>query len=132
MFNSRDGVNRVEDFAGVHLQCTDGHSVFIDVSWRYVGPQEQFGLEVVGDRGSASVAPLSVYKEMHGTPVKVTPQLTDDSQDPFSQSYRAEWEHFLGIVRGETPAPDLAEQLLLHRTMDAIQRSAREGREISL
>jgi len=132
MFSSRNGTNRVEDFAGVHLQCTDGHSVFIDVSWRHVGPQEKFGFEIVGDQGSASVAPLSVYKEMHGAPVNVTPELADDSQDPFSRSYQAEWEHFLRIVRGETPAPDLAEQLLLHQTMEAIQRSAREGREVIL
>ena len=132
VFSSRNGADRVEDFAGVHLQCTDGPSIFIDVAWRHVGPQEKFGFELVGDQGSASVAPLAVYKEMHGAPVDVTPRLADDPQDPFSRSYRAEWEHFLSMVRGETPAPDLAEQLLLHRTLEAIQRSAREGREVTL
>jgi predicted dehydrogenase len=52
--------------------------------------------------------------------------------DPFSSSYRAEWEHFLQIVRGDSPAPALADQLLLHRVMEAIQNSARSGREVIL
>ncbi len=131
MFSSRAGAEHVEDFASVHLQCTEGHSIFIDVSWRHVGPHEKFAFEIVGDHGSASVAPLGVYKEMHGTPVDVTPRLADD-EDPFTRSYRTEWDYFLRMVRGEIPAPDLGDQLLLHRTMEAIQRSAREGHEVTL
>lgn len=132
MFSGREGRDGVEDFASAHLQCGEGHSLFVDVSWRHVGPHEKFAFEIVGDYGSAAIAPLKVYKEMHGTPVDVTPATAESKTDPFSTSYRKEWEHFLGVLRGERPAPELAEQLLLHRTMEAIQRSAHEGREITL
>ncbi len=132
MFSGREGTDGVEDFASAHLLCGEGHSLFVDVSWRHVGPHEKFVFEIVGDYGSAAIAPLKVYKEMHGAAVNVTPATGESQTNPFSASYRREWEHFLGILRGERPAPELAEQLLLHRTMEAIQRSAHEGREVIL
>lgn len=121
----------VEDLGAAFMQCAEGHSVFIDVSWRHMGEQERFTLEVVGTAGSASIAPLSVFKELHGAAVDVTPPL-EQAGDPFSSSYRAEWDHFVRVVRGTKPAPLLDEQLQLQRTMEAIQRSAAEGREIAL
>ncbi|MGD8726585.1 MAG: Gfo/Idh/MocA family oxidoreductase [Gemmatimonadales bacterium] len=132
MFSGREGSEGVEDFASAHMQCHAGHSLFVDVSWRHVGPHEKFAFEIVGDCGSAAIAPLKVYKEMHGTPVDVTPSASEAQADPFSASYQREWQHFLGALRGERPAPELVEQLLLHRTMEAIQRSAHEGRETTL
>jgi predicted dehydrogenase len=132
MFSGREGSTGVEDFASAHMQCGEGHSLFVDVSWRHVGPHEKFAFEIVGDFGSAAIAPLKVFKEMHGTPVDVTPQLGEAAGDPFSASYLAEWDHFIGVLKGEKPAPELAGQLLLHRTMEAIQRSAHEGREVIL
>jgi predicted dehydrogenase len=68
---------------------------------------------------------------MHGTPVNVTPPARE-GESPFSASYRREWEAFLRVVRGEAEAPDLEEQLALHRVMEAIHVSAREGREVTL
>jgi predicted dehydrogenase len=126
------GEGGVEDFASALIQCAAGHNVFIDVSWHHVGPLERFTVEVMGDEGSATVAPLGVYKEMHGTPVSVTPPEDAPAGDPFSASYRAEWEHFIGIVRDNTPPPDLADQLRLHRVMEAIRQSAEEGIEVTL
>ncbi len=131
IYGGTHGPHAVEDLGAAFMQCTEGHSVFIDVSWRHMGREERFALEVVGMNGSATIAPLSVFKEMHGAPVDVTPAL-ETTGDPFSSSYRSEWEHFLAVVRGDRPTPDLGEQLQLHRTMEAIQRSAEEGREITL
>lgn len=132
MFSGREGSEGVEDFASVHMQCGEGHSLFVDVSWRHVGPHEKFAFEIVGDVGSAAIGPLKVFKEMHGTPVDVTPPSGESTGDPFSASHRAEWDYFLDVLKGKQPAPELADQLLLHRTMEAIQRSAHEGREVIL
>jgi len=121
----------VEDLGSAFLQCTDGHSIFIDVSWRHMGPHEKFSLEVVGESGSAAIAPLAVFKEMHGTPVNVTPP-SEEHRDLFSDSYRAEWDAFLAMVRGTRSAPPLTDQVMVHRTLEAIYRSALEGREVTL
>ena len=131
-FSSMNDPSRVESFGSALIQCRAGHNTFVDVSWHHVGPAERFMVEVMGDTGSATISPLGVYKEMHGAPLNVTPPVGGRVGDPFSASYRAEWEHFIGIVRGSTPAPDLTDQLRLHRVMEAIRRSAQEGVEVTL
>jgi len=132
VFSSRDGNGTVEDSGCALIRCDRGHSIFVDVSWRYVGHEEQFAFEVLGDGGSASLAPLAVFKEMHGTPMNVTPPQDAGPRDSFSASYHSEWAEFLAVVRGERPAPALDDQLLLHRVMEAIYQSAAEGREVAL
>lgn len=132
VFGRREEGAGVEDFALAFLQCQDAHNIVVDVSWRHVGPHETFLFEVAGTHGSASIGPLVVYKELHGAPVNVTPPVESSGHDPFSASYRGEWEHFLQIARGETTAPPLTDHERVHETMEAIERSAREGREITL
>ncbi len=131
VFGGRARRGTVEDLGSAFLQCTEGHSIFVDVSWRHMGPHEKFSLEVVGESGSAAIAPLVVFKEMHGTPVNVTPS-GEESGDPFSNSYRSEWDDFLAAARGDQPAPALTDQLTLHRTLEAVYRSARQGSEVIL
>ena len=127
---SARGDGEVEDSACALIRCEREHSIFVDVAWRYIGQEERFSLDVMGDEGSASIPPLAVFKEMHGAPVNVTPDTSHE--DAFSVSYREEWTHFLNIVRGRAPTPDLRDQLLLHRVMEAAERSAAEGSEVSL
>ena len=50
----------------------------------------------------------------------------------FTASYRAEWAHFEAAIRGEAKVPSLQEHLTLHRIMDAIYRSAQDGRDVEL
>ncbi len=97
-----------------------------------MGQQEVFWFGLMGTTGSASLAPLRVFKEMHGTPMDVTPTGAAGRESVFSASYRAQWAHFLAIVRGEVATPRLDDQLILHRTIEAIRRSAAEGRDIPL
>lgn len=122
----------VEDAGCALVVCQEGYAVFVDVGWRYVGAHERFWLDLLGERGSARLSPLSVFKELHGAPVNVTPSGAAGRENLISASYRAEWATFLAAVRDEVPPPDLADQLLLHRTMDAIYRSAREGRAVQV
>ena len=122
----------IEDSGCALLRCDGGLSVFVDVSWRHIGPREKFWFEVLGSEGSASLVPFAVFKEMHGAPLNVTPAGATGREDAFTGSYRAEWAHFFATVRGEQPAPKLEDQLTLHRTMEAISRSARQGRDVTL
>ena len=122
----------VEDAASALLTCASGLSVFVDVAWRYVGDQERFWLDVMGEAGSARIHPLRVYKEMHGAPVNVTPTGAASRENLFSASYRAEWASFLAVVREEVAAPDLEQQVLVHRTLEAVYVSAREGRTVDV
>ncbi len=129
---SRGTDGTLENSGCALLVCDTGPSIFVDVSWRYVGEAERFWLDVTGDKGSASIGPLKVYKELHGTAMNVTPRGAAGRENPFVASYRAEWARFLAVTRGEVEPPGLDDQLLLHRTMEAIYRSANEGRAVQV
>lgn len=129
---TRDERAEVEDAGCALINCEGGVSIFVDVSRRYVGDQERFWFDVTGSRGSASIHPLRIFKEVHGTPTNVAPSGASGREDAFTASYRAEWAHFLAVARGHIPRPDLADQLTLHRALEAVYRSADQGRDVTL
>lgn len=126
------GVKAVEDAMLAVLELGDGITAAFDISWAYVGEEERWWFEVLGTRGSARLAPLRVVKELNGRAVDVSPTGATARDSAFTQSYRAELAHFISVVRGDSPyeAPD--DQIVLHRTLEAIYRSADEGKEIRL
>jgi len=129
--HTADGAS-VEDGGCALISCEGGYTIFVDVAWRYIGKQERVWLELLGERGSARAVPLAIFKELHGAPVDVTPSGASARENRIAASYRAEWATFLAVARDEVAAPALDDQLVLHRTMDAIYRSAREGRTVSV
>ncbi|MCU0620646.1 MAG: Gfo/Idh/MocA family oxidoreductase [Gemmatimonadales bacterium] len=122
----------VEHSGSAFVVCENGTSIFFDVTWHHVGPGERFGMGLRASKGSASVNPLSVWKELHGVPTDVSPTGSVSRENAFTSSYRAEWAHFLAAMAGEAKAPDPGEQVQLLRVMEAIYRSADEGRDVAL
>ncbi len=123
---------QVDEIGAAHLFCAGGLSIFCDVSWRHVGEGERTWLDIQGAKGSASISPLRVFKELHGAPADVTPTGAAGRENPFTASYRSEWAYFLAAVRGEvTPAP-CQDQVQLQRVLEAVFESAREQRDVKL
>ena len=75
---------------------------------------------------------MRVFKELHGSVTDMTPRGATGRETPFAQSYRAEWTYFLAVIRGDVNAPPPRDQLALHRVLDAVYRSADEGRDVLL
>ncbi len=126
------GRETVEEMGMAMIVCENGLSIGVAVSWRHLGRGERFWFEMVGRKGTAAIAPLRLYKEVHGAPTDVTPTGASGRETPFSQSYRAEWTYFLAVIRGDVNAPPPRDQLLLQRVVEAVYRSADEGRDILL
>jgi predicted dehydrogenase len=122
----------VEQSGSAFVVCETGMSIFTDVTWHHLGDGERFGAGVRGSRGSAAIAPLMVWKEMHGVPMDVSPSGSGSRENAFTASYRAEWAHFEAAIAGEAKVPSLEEHLTLHRVVDAIYRSAQDGRDVVL
>lgn len=122
----------VEDGGCALISCEGGLSLFVDVTWSFRGGGERFWLDVHAARGGASINPLKVYKDLHGTVTDVTPTGGAGRENPFISAYRAEWEFFLAAVRGEVQSTSARDQLALLRLMDAIYRSADEGHDVEL
>lgn len=129
MGRTADGV---EDMGSAYIVCENGTSISVDVSWRHMGEGERFWFDVVGKKGAASIGPLKVFKDVHGTPTDVTPTGASGRETQFAKSYRAEWTYFLAVLKGDVNAPPPKDQIALQRVMDALYRSADEGRDILL
>lgn len=122
----------VESAMLVELACENGMVLSFDVSGAYVGQEERWWFEVLAEHGSARLAPLRVVKEINGRPADVTPTGAASRDSAFIQSYRAELAHFVAVVRGQAEYEPPTDQVTLHRIVEAIYRSADEGREILL
>jgi predicted dehydrogenase len=125
------GKNAVEDSMLVQLH-TSGAVFNFDVSGAYVGEEERWWFETLSTRGSTRLAPLRVVKELHGRPTDVSPRGAAARESAFIQSYRAELAHFISVVAEETEYEAPSDQVTLHKTVEAIYRSADEGKEIRL
>ena len=126
------GARAVEEAGSALVVCENGAALFLDVTWHHIGEGERFGVGLRGSKGTAGINPLRVWKEMNGVPMDVSPTLSGSRENAFTASYRAEWAHFLAAIAGEAKAPDLDEYLLLHRIVDAVYRSAADGRDVAL
>jgi predicted dehydrogenase len=62
----------------------------------------------------------------------VSPRGAAARESAFIQSYRAELAHFVSVIAGESEYEAPADQVVLHRIVEAIYKSADEGREIKL
>jgi predicted dehydrogenase len=126
------GAAAVEDSMLVYLECGPGLSCSFDISWSYVGEQERWWFEVLASRGSARLSPLRVVKSLNGRPTDVSPTGAAARESVFLQSYRAELAHFIAVLRGEAKYEAPADQVIVLRVLEAIYRSAEDGREIKL
>lgn len=122
----------VEQSGSAFVVCENGMSIFVDVTWRHLGEGERFGVGLRGSKGTAGINPLNVWKELHGVAVDVSPTGSVSRENAFTASYRAEWAHFQAAIAGEAKVPSLQEHLTLHKVVDAIYRSAFDGRDVTL
>ena len=126
------GKNAVEEAMLVQLQCASGAAFSFDVSNAYVGAEERSWFETLSTRGSTRLAPLRVVKELHGRPTDVSPRGAAARESAFIQSYRAELAHFVAVIAGEAEYEAPVDQVVLHRIVEGIYKSAEEGKEIRL
>jgi predicted dehydrogenase len=122
----------VEQSGSAFVVCENGMSLFVDVTWHHLGEGERFGVGVRGSKGVAAINPLTVWKELHGMPMDVSPTGSVSRENAFMASYRAEWAHFEAAIGGEAKVAPLQEHLVLHRIIDAVYKSADDGRDVTL
>lgn len=126
------GSSTVEDSMLVQLECAAGISFSFDVNWCYIGEEDRFWFEVLASRGSGRLAPLRVIKELNGRAMDVSPSGATARESAFLQSYRAQLAHFIAVVRGDAKYEPPEDQLVVHKVLEAIYRSAEEGKEVRL
>jgi predicted dehydrogenase len=122
----------VEDSAIALLNMEDDITLTIEVSWTLLFDKDFTFFNIFGDNGSALLNPLKIYKRMQGEIVNVTPRL-ESSKNTFKLSFRLQAEHFFESVRkGKDPIFRVEEGLEIARIIDAIYKSARKKKEITI
>jgi predicted dehydrogenase len=129
---SRRSEREVEQAGSAFVVCQAGLSLFVDVTWRHIGDGEHFGAGVRGSKGSASLNPLHVWKEMNGTVHDVSPSGQWNRENLFLTGFRAQWAHFLAAMRGEVAPPALADHVTVLKVLEGAYRSAAEGHDVTL
>jgi predicted dehydrogenase len=124
------GANAVEESAIVLIECQGGFTVTIDVHANYVGEDQRWWFELIGTSGSARLNPLRLIKEIHGTPVDVSPTGAQMRDTAFIQSYRSELAHFVAVARGDAPYEPPRDQIRVYKLLDMIYKAADDAKEL--
>ena len=126
------GERGVELSGSAFVVCDEGLAIFVDVTWRHIGERERFGVGIRGSKGTAGINPLHVWKELNGVAQDVSPTGSLSRESAFTASFRAEWAHFLAAISGEATVPKLSEHITLLKVVEAIYKSAADGKEVVL
>ena len=127
---SRKG--EVEDSATAFFRLGTGATLTLEVTWGLLMEKDFHYLNLFGSGGAALLNPFRVHKGMHGTLVNVTPTL-DSSRNQYKYSIEAQLAHFADVLRKNAKPMGHADEILpVMELMDAVYRSAEQGKEVRL
>ena len=124
----------VEDGAILVAETVDGVALTLEASSRYFAGHDHYHARVMGSDGSGSLPPLEIFKQLGGRPLDVTPRQPRPQgfENPYTNAYRRQLDHFVRVASGVAQAPLPDEQVRLMRLVGAAYRSATTGREVTL
>lgn len=118
----------VEDFAVGLIRFEDGSSLTVESSFAANIENDTVTTQLMGTEGGCQLNPLKMFREERKTLVDVTPVFL-----PTVNWHEAEMIEFIDAIRNGTPVPVTGEEGLMVTTIiDALYKSAAEGKEISL
>jgi predicted dehydrogenase len=130
LHRSRKG--EVEDSATAFFRLATGATLTLEVTWGLLMEKDFHYLNLFGSGGAALLNPFRVHKGMHGTLVNVTPTL-DSSRNQYKYSIEAQIAHFADVLRKNAKPMGHADEILpVMELMDAVYRSAEQGKEVRL
>ena len=128
----RSKKGEVEDSATAFLRLESGATLTLELTWGLLMEKDFAYLNLFGSGGAALLNPFRVHKGMHGTLVNVTPTL-ETSRNQYRQSMEAQMQHFVDTLRsGTKPMGSVDEVLGVMELMDAVYRSAEQGKEVKV
>lgn len=113
-----------DDYAGGFIRFEGGAGLQVESFWASHQPGE-FQIELFGTEAGARYSPLTLYRTRHGAPHNETVELP---KGPSAWAHIA--GHFIAcILDGKKCEAPLRHGLIVQQMMEALLRSAKEGRE---
>jgi predicted dehydrogenase len=127
----------VEDMASAFLRLENGGTISMQVSWAANVPDSAGGVWIAGTRGGAHFdlrnQDFRLVRNMGRYQVDITPKIPPPEPNRPFYAHWKEVAHFIRAIRGEEELiVRPAEVLNSVRALEAVYRSAAEGREIRL
>lgn len=123
----------VEDTSLVSITMQSGSVISLEASWSMCLQDDVYYCQVFGTEGTASLNPLRIHKQLHGSLVDLAPSKLDPPEKLFKPSYENELKHFLGAIRGVHPVISTADEAVQRmRIVEAAYKAARTGKEVKL
>jgi predicted dehydrogenase len=128
---SRKG--EVEDSATAFFRLAGGSALTLELTWGLLMEKDFAYLNLFGSGGAALLNPFRLHKGMHGELVNVTPATLETAKNQYKVSVDAQIAHLADVLRkGAKPLGTAEEILPVMELMDAVYRSAEQGREVRL
>jgi predicted dehydrogenase len=125
-----DGISDVEDYATGFVRFGKKATLNFDISWAG-NTQEECFIELIGTKGGVKILngqDTKLLTELNGQIVDVLPQFACEDE-----SFNRQKRLFLSACRGEcAPAATAKEGLTVMKVIDAVYRSAAEGKEVQI
>lgn len=134
----------VEDMADAYVRLENGATVMLETSWySFSGTGDQVSCQLFGTNGGARIdsgvggAPpvVEVFVDHGEVPLVASPILVapPPGSNPTQVSFDREIDEFVAAIQeGRKPTATVEQALEILRILDAIYRSAKEGREVRL
>jgi predicted dehydrogenase len=120
----------VEDMAAGFIRMENQATVAFKTSWAANVPQNMGYTMILGTEGGLVLNPLTLVANMGSYQVNVTPRVPEDRKVEFSGHW-VETEHFIRALQGQEELMVKREEVLnVMKTLDALYKSADEGKEI--
>jgi len=120
----------VEDSAAVIIRLENGNAISLSLSWSLVADRDRHYMRLLGTRGSGSIQPLQVHKEIEQGMLDLTPQIPPGRENMYTASYRDELADFVETARGNRPYEVPREQVAIMKLVELAYQSAEEQREV--
>ena len=120
----------VEDMAAGFIRLRGGATAAFKTSWAANIPEGAGQTMILGTEGGLTLEPLTLVTNMGSYQVNVSPQTPPALKVDFSGHWE-ETAHFVNVIRGKEKLLVKREEVLnVIRTLDALYKSAAEGREV--
>ncbi|MFZ0391055.1 MAG: Gfo/Idh/MocA family oxidoreductase [Calditrichia bacterium] len=131
---SMDNRKDVEDFCVCCFTFSNGVSFSLEVSWDFPLAKDRFFVELIGEKGTATLNPLNLQKVWHNQIVNIKPEISDSRFQFFKKGYENEVNHFMDYLKGrvKTLESPIEEAVAVHKMVDGIYQSIVNERELLL
>ena len=124
----------VEDFSTAFIRFEGDFVMLYKRAWAMHA--ESLGKPfVLGTKGGFSLNPLTLYTDMNGYMVNISPQHLPDERVPWEQEpwfYKRGYDFAVAVRDGTKPPIETKDIVRLHHVIDAIYESSKQGKEVKV